>query len=95
MKHKPDGPFIVKDHRALIALRYWLKKQTLVNTFSYSSTKCINLGHDTRPDSDWGGRYTPLKRIIILDETLFDEVEKVCKRIICTPEARPLEKKGV
>jgi len=75
-------PFIVKERKALKALPYWLKEQPLVNTCSFSTGNTIQIGHDTKPDSDWGGKYTMLNSIVILDPLLFDEVWEICERFV-------------
>lgn len=71
-------PFFVKSEKAFGALKHWLKERDC-NTFSWSDRKKINVGYDTKPDSDWG-KYTWRGSIIILDETLFQrtqtEIEK-------------------
>lgn len=66
-----DKPFIVKTPNAFHALPKWLRERGC-NTYSYSRLDIINVGYDTKPDSDWGGRYTPLGYIIIKDKALFD-----------------------
>lgn len=72
-----DRPFIVKSERAFGALKHWLKERGC-NTYSFSRSDIINVGYDTKPDSDWGGRYTPRGYIILKDKTLFDQT---CKAI--------------
>lgn len=70
-------PFIVKTEKAFGALRHWLKELGC-NTYSFSDRKHIQVGYDSKPDSDWG-KYTNRGFIIVLDESLFerthDEIE--------------------
>lgn len=72
-----EKPFIVASEKALPALPRWLKERGC-NTYSFSSQRRINVGYDTKPDSDWGGRYSKRGTIVIVNEALFD---KVCKAI--------------
>lgn len=64
-------PFIVKTEKAFKALPHWLKARGC-NTYSWSDGRRINVGYDTRPDSDWGGKYTWRGSIIVCDAGLFD-----------------------
>jgi hypothetical protein len=72
-----DKPFIVKSEKAFGALRHWLKERGC-NTYSSSRADIINVGYDTKPDSGWGGKYTPRGFILIKDSDLYD---RTCKEI--------------
>jgi len=69
--------FVIANKKGLNAVKYFVKKKG-ANVYSYSSGNSIGIGYDTKPDSDWGGRYTPLGRIIITKDELF---EPACKAI--------------
>ena len=49
----PDAPFIVAGEKAFTALRWWLKERGC-NTYSWSDQRYIQVGYDSKPDSDWG-----------------------------------------
>lgn len=65
-----DRPFIVKSEKAFGALKYWLRERGC-NTYSWSRNDIINVGYDTKPNSDCG-RYTPRGYIIIKGKGLFE-----------------------
>jgi hypothetical protein len=77
-----DKPFIVKYEKAFGALRYWLKDRGC-NSLSYSDRRHIQVGYDSKPDSDWG-KYENRGFIVVCDETLFDrtleEVQKAYRK---------------
>lgn len=66
-----DKPFIVKAEKAFGALPRWLKERGC-NTYSWSDGRHIQVGYDTKPDSDWGGKYTNRGFIVVTDPQLFD-----------------------
>lgn len=70
---RKDKPFIVMRPNAFPALKRWLKDRGC-NTYSYSRLGIINVGYDTKPGSDWGGRYEPRGYILIKGNgDLFDQ----------------------
>lgn len=71
-----DKPFIVKTEKAFGALRYWLKERGC-NTYSWSDGRHIQVGYDSKPDSDWG-KYENRGFIVVVDKALFD---KTCDAI--------------
>ncbi|MDE2096824.1 MAG: hypothetical protein KGL39_06215 [Patescibacteria group bacterium] len=76
-----DKPFIVKAERAFGALRYWLKERDC-NTYSHSDRKHIQVGYDSKPDSDWG-KYTNRGFIVVCNEALFDRtLEEIAKAFV-------------
>lgn len=79
MSNRKDDTFIVKAENAFFALPKWLKKRGC-NTYSFSDHKTINVGYDTRPDSDWGGKYTWLGRIVVLDPALFEKTQVAIRK---------------
>lgn len=79
-----DRPFIVKGENAFRPLKRWLKELGC-NTYSYSERRKINVGYDTKPDSDWG-KYTWRGSIIICSPELFEPVEKVIRAAYGWPE---------
>jgi len=66
-----DKPFIIKSEKAFGALRFWLKERDC-NTYSWSDSRHIQVGYDSKPDSDWGGKYKNLGFIVVLEPALFD-----------------------
>ena len=76
MSETKDKPFIVKSEKAFGAIRYWLKERGC-NTYSWSRQDIINVGYDSKPESDWG-KYSPRGYIVIKDKNLFDAT---CKAI--------------
>ena len=74
-----DKPFIVQSEKAFGALKYWLKERGC-NTYSYSRLDIINVGYDTKPDSDWGGRYEPRGYIIIKDKALIEPTRRAIEK---------------
>lgn len=77
-----DKPFIVKSGKAFGALRFWLKERNC-NTYSFSNRRHIQVGYDSKPNSDWG-KYTNHGFIVVADEALFDqttiEIEKAFRK---------------
>jgi len=73
-------PFIIAGEKGLKALPYWLRDLG-VNTYSYSRRTKINVGYDSKPDSDWG-KYEWRGSIIIRDPDLFDKTETVIAKAI-------------
>lgn len=82
-----NKPFIVASKKAFGALPHWLRERGC-NTYShsYSADEPIQVGYDTKPDSDWGGKYDNRGRIIVRDPELFDETCKVIERAYGWPE---------
>lgn len=75
---KPSGDrLFVASERGVNAVRGFVKARG-ANVYSYSSRNYINIGFDTRPDSDWGGRYTKRGSIVVTKPELF---EPTCKAI--------------
>lgn len=78
MSKKPFGKkFVVANENGLRAVGKFVKAKG-ANTFSYRDESFINIGYDTKPDSDWGGRYTRYGSIIVTKPELF---EPVCNEI--------------
>jgi hypothetical protein len=73
-----EKPFIVKSEKAFGALKHWLKERGC-NTYSFSDSRKINVGYDTKPDSDWG-KYTWKGSIIICDPGLFPATEAAIQK---------------
>ena len=75
---KPWGnKFIVANEKGLRAVGKFVKAKG-ANVYSYSSQGYINIGYDTKPDSDWGGKYTRYGGIVVTKPELF---ELTCKAI--------------
>ena len=58
-KRNQNGPFICKDERSLVALKYWLKDRprfNVVNDLCRDKTGrlVVKIGFDTKPDGDFG-----------------------------------------
>jgi hypothetical protein len=70
-----DKPFIVASEKGLKALPYWLRKIDY-NTWSWSDQRRINIGWDSKPDSDWSKSY-PRGSIVITKPELFEPVLEI------------------
>lgn len=66
--------FIVANEKGLKLVQKFVKAHG-ANGFSYSDPKCLNIGYDSNPDSDWS-KWTPYARIIVANESLLKEVRK-------------------
>lgn len=71
-----DKPFIVKSEKAFGAIRHWLRERNC-NTYSFSDGRHIQVGYDSKPDSDWG-KYENRGFIVVMSKELFDPT---CKAI--------------
>ena len=86
MSSERDKPFIVKSEKALgKALRMWLKERGC-NTYSWSTRRHIQVGYDSKPDSDWG-KYTNHGFIVICDESLFDATIEAIRKAFRSNQA--------
>lgn len=78
-----NAPFIVAGEPAFKALPHWLReREGTVNIYSTGKVDkfgnpIINVGHDTKPNSVWGGKYTWLGGIVVRDRDLLDRTEDV------------------
>lgn len=79
-KHDPRT-FIVRAEAAFGALPHWVKGVG-ANTYSFSDRRSITVGYDTNPGSDWGGKYSPRGRIIIVTPELFDQTEAALRKAL-------------
>jgi hypothetical protein len=73
--------WIVANDKGLKSVGKFVKSKG-ANTYSFSSLDCINIGYDTKPDSDWGGNYTWRGRIIVTKEELFDPTCKAIEKAL-------------
>ncbi|MGJ4928118.1 hypothetical protein ACQR1K_13330 [Bradyrhizobium sp. HKCCYLRH3095] len=71
--------------RAFRPLARWLKERGC-NAYSYDDGQTIRVGYDTKPESDWGGRYTPKGRLIVTKPELFEQTCKTIERAYGWPE---------
>lgn len=62
--------FIVANKSGLRLVGRYVK-ETDCNTFSYSDQKCIAVGYDSKPNSDWGN-YTKYGTVIVTKPELFE-----------------------
>jgi hypothetical protein len=78
MMSERDKPFIVKSEKAFGALHLWLRERGC-NTYSLSDGMNIQVGYDSRPDSDWG-KYDNRGFIRVYDPALFDRTQDEIKK---------------
>ena len=77
-------PFIVKEKKAFPALKGWLKKIQKenwgkINSLSYPRDNIIQIGHDDKPESDWGGKYTRYGWVLIKNMELRNATENIIR----------------
>jgi hypothetical protein len=84
-KRRDPRKFVLSNEKHLPALTRWVKGHH-ANTYNELNTpeNIITIGHDTKPDSDWG-RYELRGRVIVTNPELIKAVRACVREAVGWP----------